>query len=241
MHVLSCAALMRSAIAQCTKIESIGSGRLRAWLVSEIALSPGQFGIARFTSCNDPYLSRTLFPVEIGDQGFVIELGTEDPFLRFLYPGEYLSMLGPVGRIAPLLPYATNVLLVGDSQPQILFPLAAQALERSSEVTLLLTEPYPVEALDPQIEVRSGVLPQMLDDFSGWAHQIFIQSHDALPTPLHHNARHCADEAYALISTAMPCGTGACHACAIQCRRGWRLGCRDGPIFKLADLEPEHG
>ena len=232
---------MRSAIAHCTKIESIGSGRLRAWLVSEIALAPGQFGIARFTSCSDPYLSKTLFPVEIGNKGFVIELGTKDPFLRFLYPGEYVSMLGPVGRIAPLLPYATNVLLVGGSQPQILLPLAAQALERSSEVTLLLTEPYPVEVLDPQIEVRSGVLPQILDDFSGWAHQMFIQSHDALPTDLHHKAQHCAEEVYALISTPMPCGTGACHACAIHLHRGWRLGCRDGPIFKLADLEPEHG
>jgi hypothetical protein len=39
-----------------------------------------------------------------------------------------------------------------------------------------------------------------------------------------------------LVADALPCGTGACAACAVPARRGWKLACIDGPVFKAADL-----
>jgi dihydroorotate dehydrogenase electron transfer subunit len=39
-----------------------------------------------------------------------------------------------------------------------------------------------------------------------------------------------------LLTPPMPCGTGACQACAVQTRRGWKLACREGPLFPLAEL-----
>jgi dihydroorotate dehydrogenase electron transfer subunit len=46
-----------------------------------------------------------------------------------------------------------------------------------------------------------------------------------------------AASAQVLISMAMPCGWGACGACAVKARRGWKLACKDGPVFDLNVLE----
>jgi len=213
---------------------------MRAWLESEITLVAGQFVLARVTPSCDPYLRRPLFPVKIGPNGFAIELSAADPFSLLLQHGETISILGPLGRMFSILPQSANLLLVGRSQPHFLLPLAAQALERAGAVTLLLSQPYPVEALDPQIEVRLGELSQMLDDSLGWADNVVIQSHAVLPAGLRKQVQHSASKAYALISPPMPCGTGACQACAIYSGDGWRLACTDGPTFELDDLKPAH-
>jgi dihydroorotate dehydrogenase electron transfer subunit len=34
----------------------------------------------------------------------------------------------------------------------------------------------------------------------------------------------------------MPCGTGACLACLVETREGWRTRCKDGPVFDLRAL-----
>jgi hypothetical protein len=43
--------------------------------------------------------------------------------------------------------------------------------------------------------------------------------------------------AQALITQAMPCGIGACYACALKSTQGWILSCREGPVFDLNQLE----
>jgi dihydroorotate dehydrogenase electron transfer subunit len=44
--------------------------------------------------------------------------------------------------------------------------------------------------------------------------------------------------AQVLISIPMPCGgIGECSACAVDARRGWKLACKDGPVFNLDELE----
>ncbi len=41
-----------------------------------------------------------------------------------------------------------------------------------------------------------------------------------------------------LVDTAVACGGLAeCGVCAVQGRRGWKLACKDGPVFQIADLE----
>jgi hypothetical protein len=38
----------------------------------------------------------------------------------------------------------------------------------------------------------------------------------------------------ALVQTAMPCaGLADCGVCAVELRRGWKLACKDGPVFDL--------
>jgi hypothetical protein len=35
----------------------------------------------------------------------------------------------------------------------------------------------------------------------------------------------------------MPCaGLADCGVCAVELRRGWKLACKDGPVFDLRDI-----
>ena len=41
-----------------------------------------------------------------------------------------------------------------------------------------------------------------------------------------------------LVFAAMPCGGFAeCGVCAVHTRQGWKLACKDGPIFDLNELD----
>jgi hypothetical protein len=44
--------------------------------------------------------------------------------------------------------------------------------------------------------------------------------------------------AQALLDLPMPCGGAAdCGVCAVHTRTGWKLACREGPVFNLEELE----
>jgi dihydroorotate dehydrogenase electron transfer subunit len=44
-------------------------------------------------------------------------------------------------------------------------------------------------------------------------------------------------EAQVLVVTPMPCGgMGECGVCAVTVRRGWKMACKDGPVFDLNEL-----
>ncbi|MEK6573063.1 MAG: 2Fe-2S iron-sulfur cluster-binding protein [Chloroflexota bacterium] len=43
--------------------------------------------------------------------------------------------------------------------------------------------------------------------------------------------------ARALVTCPMPCGTGACGACAVKTIHGWKMACVDGPFFSLTELD----
>jgi len=46
-----------------------------------------------------------------------------------------------------------------------------------------------------------------------------------------------AGEAQVLVVTPMPCGGLAeCGVCAFTTRRGWKMACKDGPVFDLSEL-----
>jgi hypothetical protein len=44
--------------------------------------------------------------------------------------------------------------------------------------------------------------------------------------------------AQVLVTTPIPCAQLAdCGACAVPTRRGWKLACKDGPVFSLNQLK----
>ncbi len=40
-----------------------------------------------------------------------------------------------------------------------------------------------------------------------------------------------------LVTIEMPCGFGGCFACYVPGRKGWKLACREGPVFDAGDLK----
>jgi dihydroorotate dehydrogenase electron transfer subunit len=53
----------------------------------------------------------------------------------------------------------------------------------------------------------------------------------------HASQRTALREAQILIHTPVPCGGVAeCGVCAVTSKSGWKLACRDGPVFDWREL-----
>lgn len=232
---------MRQANAVCEQVELVGQ-QVRVHFESDLVPGLGQLVLARLSESYDPYLRLPLFPSRLSQTGFAVDLAAADPALRLLTPGSSIDLIGPVGQPLPDLPTRSRVLLVADSSPAVLLPFAAQAIARGGAATLLLTARYPLDALQPELELRLGDnLPTLLAEFAPAADYVFIATAPALHKPLHEallQARTAiaSDLAKALLSVSLPCGLGACYACSVKTTKGQRLACLSGPFFNLTDL-----
>ena len=196
----------------------------------------GQFVLARYWPGLDPYLSNVVFPAALTSDGFALELRSDDPTLPYLAPGAELQLTGPFGQPVPFrLQPNGRILIISTRSPHPLLPLAQQALEFGTDITLLLEQPYPMQTLDTRIEARCGGLPALLGDHLAWAEKVFL---DCLPEPeLLATLRPLAGDSYALFPEALPCGTGACQGCPVKSGKDWQLACVHGPFFRLSELD----
>lgn len=228
---------MRQTTAHCQRIELVGQ-RVRAQFACDLIPAPGQFLLARLAPTYDPYLRQTLFPVLISESGFAVELSTDDQALRFLAPGISVDVIGPAGVPVPDLPPRSRLLLIADHDPAVLLPFASRAIGGGGAATVLLARPYPLDALDPEIELRVGDLAALTAEFAPGADAVLIHTEKTLYQTLFDSltaarAFFQADYALALLRPPMPCGVGACGACAVKTARGHKLACADGPFFPL--------
>lgn len=232
---------MRQTTAHCAQLELVGD-RVRAHFDSDLRLAPGQFALARLAETFDPYLRQPFFPSTLSESGFTVDLAANDPALRFLFPGANVDVIGPLGNALPDLSPRSRVLLIADSDPAVLLPLAARAIHSGGTATLLLSARYPLDALHPEIELRLGDLPALAAEYAPAADQVFIHTQPSLHHSLHQSLIQSrtflpGDYAHALASLPMPCGSGACGACHVRTTRGHKLACLAGPFFPLAELE----
>jgi len=208
---------------------------LRLDLKTLAGIHPGQY-VQVCDPDPDALLPVTLFPCRMEMKDILFCGGVHESWL----PGKELHMRGPKGNGFSLPPLARRVALttldLGSLNP--LLPLAGQALELGAEVTLLTDKR--LHDLPPQIEV----LPlEEIDAGKDWADYLAaISSYEGLPKfkkKLSHPTRGTETlQVEVLVDTPMPCADGVgCGACAVQTRKGWRLACKDGPVFQLDDLE----
>lgn len=229
--------------AKCDQVELVGE-RVRVHFGADLALMPGQFVLARLAETFDPYLRQPLYPSSIDLDSFSVDLVSTDPALRFLSPGVTVDLLGPIGSVPTNIPSQTRLLLVAETDPAVLLPFATQAINSGGTVTLALSSQYPLEAIQPEIELHVAAvdaIPALVAELAASADLIFLQTTVQLSQAIYQNlngspAFMAARSAYAFVPCAMPCGTGACGACYIKTTRGWKLACLNGPFFPLADL-----
>jgi len=153
--------------------------------------------------------------------------------------GTRLNVHGPLGHGFSLPATARRVALVGlTAAPHRLLPLAEQALLQGAAVALY-TRHVP-GGLPPEVEALSlEALGEALDwaDFMaidllpgalpGLKRRFGLSPHTLLPLP-----------AQVLVQVPMPCGgVGECGLCAVDQKRGWKLACKDGPVFAWNELD----
>jgi dihydroorotate dehydrogenase electron transfer subunit len=231
---------VRQAEAYCKQIELVGD-RVRIHFETDLIPAPGQLVLARLAATADPYLRLPFFPSALSQTGFAVDVTSSHSALRLLAPGSTVDLIGPVGIQVGGLPPRSRLLLIADSDPAVLLPFASQAIAAGGTATLLLARPYPLDALDPEIEIRMGDLLSLTAEFAA-ADRVLIHTNPALHQPLRQKLAEARafvppDYAYALVNRSMPCGIGACGACAVKTGRGWKWACLDGPFFSLAKLE----
>jgi len=193
--------------------------------------APGQYLLA--WAENDPYASLAfpVFPAGVCPGGFY----AAPPLPAGWLPGAQLNLRGPCGHGFNLPPAARRVALIaGEGNSARLLALLPAALAQKASL-VLLTETPPA-GLPAAIEISPLAT---LAETAGWADYLAIdlrraQIPDWLPLLSPHLR---SGYAQALISTPLPCaGLGECGVCAVRTRSGYRLACKDGPVFDLFDL-----
>ena len=200
---------------------------------SEMIPSPGQYLLAH-DPASDNLLPVPLFPAGLISHGFIIAPSIPETW----QPETRLSLRGPLGHGFDLPESSRRVALVAvDGNPYRLLPLLDVALKNEAAVTLL-SESLPAD-LPAEVEVQPI---SMLPEAAAWADYLALDvMRESLPEvwKILENGDEvwAVKDAQALVLTPVPCGGMAeCGLCAVSVRQGWKMACKDGPVFKLRVL-----
>ena len=148
-------------------------------------------------------------------------------------------MRGPLGKGFKLPGNVRNLALLGmGSTPSRL--LAVLELLKVADVAKALFTDNNLTSLPIEIEVHPLAA---FSEFHSWADLILVDLPARMLPDLTdlvgvRSLNELTRESQVLLTTDMPCGAIAdCGACAVKTRKGWKLVCKDGPVFNLADLE----
>jgi hypothetical protein len=215
-----------------------------------LVAAPGEYLLAHDPVSSAP-LSVPVFNAGLIPGGFVVA----PPIPPAWQPGTSLTLRGPLGRGFSLPASVLRVALVvlGETSAR-LKPLIPVALKQAASVALVSDLDPP--DLPPEVEIQPvSALPEVAQ----WADYLaFDLPRESLPglreklgfgghvgAPFVASAEGATRrrqakvpfEAQALIITPMPCGGMAeCGVCAVAVRRGWKMVCKDGPVFNLDEL-----
>ena len=226
---------MRIYSARVREIQSLAGG-LAAWIDCPAAAIPA---VGQYTLASDPEdetapIASPIFLAEGGTEGFLAAPPVPIPWT----PGKTLFLRGPLGRGFSLPVAARHVVLAAlDTTAARLLPLVSLALARGAAVALFddaalpplpaAVEAYPLNTLPEllpwadfiALDLSTATLPEL-------RLQLGLGAHEQLPCP-----------SQALVLAAMPCGGLAeCGVCAVPARPGWKLACKDGPVFNLDEI-----
>ena len=206
----------------------------------------GQFYMLRAWK-NYPNLSR---PISVFDEDGetvsflykIIGKGTE--IFSTLQKGDSISMLGPLGNSFPDV--TGKIALVGGGVGIAPFYLAAKqlkALHDSSRVDLylgfseaaILTEEYKRVADNLIVNVGGFITdeidPACYDHIMACGPEpMMVALYDKCKTAL------VEERLYVSLESRMACGVGTCLVCSCKTRDGNKKICKDGPIFKGAEV-----
>ncbi|MEK6222973.1 MAG: hypothetical protein N2D54_12070 [Chloroflexota bacterium] len=196
----------------------------------------GQYLHAHALDEPDTVLPVSLFPSQIPSSTAEdkAQFITAPPIPPSWQPGTLLNLRGPLGH-GFQLPDSTKHLalaVIGDT-PSRLLPL----IEAGNEIALFCQSVPSTLPLEVEVNPLSA-----LPDALAWADFLAIDCPldqlPALPILLGidmHSSPPCP--AQILVHAPMPCGALAeCGVCAVPAKRGYKLACKDGPVFDWGEI-----
>lgn len=208
-----------------------GGRAARVSCPTELTPAPGQYLLAG----DDSYAPLPV-PVHFTDSapgGFIVS-----PVPDFWMPGTEISLRGPLGNGFALPASARKVGLIAlDSSPSRLRGLILPALTQGAAVVFVSDSQ--VENLPDEVEVQPL---SALGDVVAWAdYAAFDVTRENLPGWMERlrelKQTSTLKEAEILIRAPVPCGGVAeCGVCAVVTKSGWKMACKDGPVFALREI-----
>ena len=209
-----------------------GFRHVRVSCTANLIPAPGQYLLAGSAS-NDP-LPVPLFYTDSSSEGFI----TASPIPASWNPGQEVYLRGPLGHGFALPPSARRVALVAfDDSFMRLYGLISQALKQSAAVVLVCN--VDADGLPPEVEIQPL---SVLDDILRWADYIaFDVERESLPGLRERlvGLKQVTNrsEAQVFIHAPVPCGGIAdCGVCSVVLKPGWKMACKDGPVFDLGEI-----
>jgi NAD(P)H-flavin reductase len=197
-------------------------------------LQPGQYCLA-FAPGTAQILPISLFPCGEVSDGLSL-CGKLPPVW---HKGMHLLLQGPLGQgfIDCLKARKLVIHAVDTSLESRLYSLAAHALQRGADVAWV-TDQLTID-LPPQVEVLKSA---DFEDAVAWgdacalalpANQVseFQQAHALKPVE--------RTKIEILLDSPLMCGNSHCGVCAVETIKGWKLACKEGPVFRLEELPRE--
>lgn len=220
-----------------TRMEMGGCVSGKIHLPRSLHTKPGQYLLARRVDGFD-ILPVAIFGAHSEDSFFY----TSSSLPADWGAGTQVYLRGPLGNGFSLPPLARRVFLAAAHPGEIfmLSPLMRQAIEQWADVAILAEGG--VVDLPAEVEL---VTTGQFHDALRWADFAAVQ------TTVEHLADLCMTlgltgdknggcPIQVLVHFSFACGgSAACGACAVKTRQGWKLACKDGPVFDFDDLEVE--
>lgn len=198
---------------------------------AELIPAPGQYALAS----DDSYapLPVSLFHTDSTPGGFLAS-----PVPDHWMPGSEISLRGPLGNGFKLPASARKIALVAfDVPPSRLRGLIRPALSQAAAVVFVSDSQ--LENLPDDVEAQPL---SALNEIMEWADYAALDvMRETLPGLVERlrklNQLSMLKEAEVLIHTPVLCGGIAeCGVCAVVTKSGWKMACKDGPVFALGEL-----
>jgi len=197
----------------------------------------------------DPYLLRPFSFLEVDKKGFSILLqvkgrGTE--LLSKIKKGDKLKILGPLGRT--FCPPEKGVLIAGGIGIAPVYYQANWMKEgllfygAKNKNDLILTREFRQKGFKVRTisEENGGLVTDIVkkyrEELDG--KRIFICGKIEMIKEIKNIlSNDQIDRAYVYMEKRMGCGLGGCKSCAVKTVEGYKLACREGPVFPLKEVK----
>jgi dihydroorotate dehydrogenase electron transfer subunit len=193
--------------------------------------APGEYYLA-FAPGSSQVLPTALFPYEIGSESLTL-CGY---FPSEWQPGTPINIQGPLGEgfYPPSIAGKITLLALEPSLSDRLYALMLQSLSRGLAVAWVadtLPEQFP-----PQVELLE--VSDLLEAVTWSDYTAAAVTLTGLGTLLNKFDRHpeLKKKVDVLLDSPMVCGNARCGVCAVETKKGWKLACKDGPVFNLEEV-----
>lgn len=218
---------------------------------------PGQFLTLRCGNSTTPLLRRPFGFHRIKKWSFQVlyeVVGEGTRALSVMKEGSFIDALGPLGRGFPLPNKSANIILVAGGIGVAPLMALAEAANRKSLVLIgartkddVLCE-REFKRLGCEVKISTddgsrgakglvtGLLKNCLSSIVYGLSSIYACGPNGMLKGVGLIAKDNGIRAYASLQENVACGIGVCLGCAVKTISGYKLACKDGPVFDLNEV-----